>query len=240
MSLDQGAREIDVAGQNGVANLEVLVAPSPVGLEGIQSVIATRLVEQLAAEMQRPGRAAGRHQRIVIALVPPPPFLPHTHGIIRPRPCQLRQEEIRTDDLRLPGFGAMADRVGQCPRLQVDAQFGEIEEFPERYRRGAKAAACLGPGKPLGHEMRQGLAQRPDGRAVALTQRAELQLLIRSQHAAQDVLAHPAQCVEGGTVLPAGVLRRRGRWRPHAQAVLIQTALVLRYSSRCCRPDSRP
>jgi hypothetical protein len=25
-----------------------------------------------------------------------------------------------------------------------------------------------------------------------------------------------------------------------AQAVLIQTALTLRYSSRCCRPDSRP
>ena len=81
--LDQAAGEIDVARQHGVAQVEVLVPPPRAGMDHGQPVVAPRLVEQLAAEMQRPRRGAGRHQGIVEALVPLAPLALDADRIVR-------------------------------------------------------------------------------------------------------------------------------------------------------------
>jgi hypothetical protein len=59
--------------------------------------------------------------------------------------------------------------------------------------------------------MGQRLPQGADRRVVALAQLAKAQALVGFQHAAQDVLAHLAQHLEGGGILAAHVLRRRRR-----------------------------
>src|SRR6476646_960515 len=58
---DQAAGEIDVARQHGVAQVEMLVPSPRAGVDHGQPMVAPRLVEQLAAKMQRPRRGAGRH-----------------------------------------------------------------------------------------------------------------------------------------------------------------------------------
>ena len=53
----------------------------------------------------------------------------------------------------------------------------------------------------------------------------------RSGDTPANVIAHTKMAAEAAISKPQN---------PSPQAVLIQTALTLRYSSKCCLPDSRP
>src|SRR5262249_32806311 len=156
-----------------------MLVPAPrTGVNHGQPMVTARLVEQGAAEMQRPRRSAGRHQRIVEALVPLAPFALEVRRILLLWHAELLEQEVRAYDLGLPIIGAVTDRIGERPGFEINTQFGKIEEIGKRDRGHGEAATSLGAGEPFRHKMRQRLAQGADRRAVALAQPAEAQSLI--------------------------------------------------------------